>query len=181
MEVKCVNVTGISSIWVSKNNKSPHGMLGSNSKKPFSALQGGEGFGMRWAAPVKELRPKTIIARKLRLNATDVERKLWRALRESGLPWRFRRQHPIGRYIADFACPARKLVIELDGGQHAAQEETDDVRTAELARYGYRVIRFWNNDVVENLDGVMETIKRALEAPPPHPTLSAPEGGEGFE
>jgi very-short-patch-repair endonuclease len=81
----------------------------------------------------------------------------------------------------DFACPARKLVIELDGGQHAAQEETDDVRTAELARYGYRVIRFWNNDVVENLDGVMETIKRALEAPPPHPTLSAPEGGEGFE
>jgi very-short-patch-repair endonuclease len=134
---------------------------------------------MRWVAPVKELRPRTIIACRLRVSATGVERKLWRALRQTALPWRFRRQHPIGRYIADFACPARKHVIELDGGRHAARKEADAARTKELARYGYRVIRFWNNDVVENIEGMMESIKRALEAPPPPPTLSAPKGGEG--
>ncbi|HKT17726.1 MAG TPA: endonuclease domain-containing protein [Stellaceae bacterium] len=113
-------------------------------------------------------------------NATDVERKLWRALGESALPWRFRRQHPIGRFIADFACPARKLVIELDGGQHATQAGADEARSRELVRHGYQVIRFWNNDVIENIEGVIETIKRALDGPPPHPTLSAPKGGEGF-
>ena len=148
--------------------------------KPFSALEGGEGFGMRWAAPVRDLRPRTILARRLRTNATDVERKLWRALRESNLPERFRRQHPIGRFIADFACPARKLVIELDGGQHAMRAKADEARSQELARYGYQVVRFWNNDVIENIEGVIETIKRALDGPPPHPTLSAPKGGEGF-
>jgi len=87
---------------------------------------------------------------------------LWRALRGSALPYRFRRQHPIGRRIADFACPARKLVIELDGGQHAVV--TDAARTAELAAHGYRVIRFWNNDILENLGGVMEAIGRAVES-----------------
>jgi very-short-patch-repair endonuclease len=74
------------------------------------------------------------------------------------------RQHPIGRRIADFACPACKLAIELDGGQHASAAEADAARTAELVAHGYRVIRFWNNEVLENLDGVMETIGRALEA-----------------
>ncbi|HXS41313.1 MAG TPA: DUF559 domain-containing protein [Stellaceae bacterium] len=135
---------------------------------------------MRWAAPVRDLRPKTIVARRLRRNATDVERKLWRVLRESALPWRFRRQHSIGRFIADFACLVRKLIIELDGGQHAMHLEQDEARSRELARHGYRVIRFWNNDVVENIEGVMETIKQALERPPPLPTLSAPGGGEDF-
>jgi very-short-patch-repair endonuclease len=120
-----------------------------------------------------------VIARKLRNSSTDVERLLWRALRESGLPWKFRRQHPIGKRITDFACPARKLVIELDGGQHAEQGSEDALRSAELARHGYRVIRFWNGDVLENIEGVLETIRQELEAPPPHPTLSAPRGGEG--
>jgi very-short-patch-repair endonuclease len=119
------------------------------------------------------------MARKLRRNATDVEQRLWRALRESRLPWRFRRQHPIGGRIADFACPARKLVIELDGGQHGEQIVADKLRTAELERRGYRVIRFWNNDVIDNIEGVLETIRRELERPHLTPTLSAPRGGEG--
>lgn len=126
-----------------------------------------------------QLRPRTLIARKLRRNATDVEQLLWRALRESGLPWRLRRQHPIGGRIADFACPARKLVIELDGGQHGEQIVADKLRTAELARRGYRVIRFWNNDVIDNIEGVLETIRQELERPHLTPTLSAPGGGEG--
>jgi len=85
------------------------------------------------------------------------------------MPYKFRRQHPIGRRIADFACPARKLVIELDGGQHADAVVADAARTTEIAAHGYRVIRFWNNDMLENLDGVMETIRRALE-PTPFPS-----------
>jgi len=79
-------------------------------------------------------------------------------------PHRFRRQHPIGQHIVDFACPGRKLVVELDGGQHAAQAAEDAVRTSEIARHGYRVIRFWNSDVVNNLQGVLERIRRELEA-----------------
>jgi very-short-patch-repair endonuclease len=109
-------------------------------------------------------RPRTETARTLRRDATDVERILWHALRDADLPARFRRQHPIGRRVADFACPARKLVIELDGGQHADATEADAARSIELAAHGYRVIRFWNNDVLENLDGVMQTIVAALHA-----------------
>jgi len=74
----------------------------------------------------------------------------------------------------DFACPQRKLVIELDGGQHAEQAHSDDLRSAELAAHGYRVIRFWNNDVIDNIAGVLETIRRALETAPTSPSLSAP-------
>src|SRR5579883_871395 len=125
------------------------------------------------------LRSRTLIARQLRRDATDVERILWRALRERIVPWRFRRQHPIGRRIADFACPARKLVIELDGGQHADRMAADEQRSVELARHGYRVIRFWNNEILDNLDGVLEAIRQALEAPPPHPASPPRGGGEG--
>jgi very-short-patch-repair endonuclease len=123
------------------------------------------------------VRTRTEIARRLRQNATEVEKILWRALHERIGIWKFRRQHPIGRRIADFACPSRKLVIELDGGLHAERTEADDRRTAEIAHYGYRIIRFWNNDVLENLEGVLETIRHALEAPPPLPT-SPPQGAE---
>jgi very-short-patch-repair endonuclease len=115
------------------------------------------------------LRQRTVVARRLRRDATAVERRLWQALRTMGPSWKFRRQHPIGRRVVDFACPARKLVIELDGGQHAAQTDTDAERSVELARHGYRVIRFWNNEVVDNLDGVLQVVLQALAAPPPHP------------
>ena len=90
-----------------------------------------------------------MLARTLQRDRTDVERRLWRGLWEGGLPWKVRRQHPIGGRTADFACPARKRVIELDGGQHAAQPEADAARSAELAALGDRVIRFWNNEVSE--------------------------------
>ena len=124
------------------------------------------------------LRQRTLIARTLRRDATDVEKILWRALRERCPAWKFRRQHPIGSRIADFACPARKLVIELDGGQHADQQEADALRTAELARHGYRVIRFWNNDVLDHVEGVLETILHELTAPSPHPSPHRPQGAE---
>ena len=95
------------------------------------------------------------------------------------LPVKVRRQHPIGRYIADFAVPARKLVIEIDGGQHATTARQDAARTRVLEAQGWRVIRFWNSDVTENPVGVLETIAAELErtpAPPQPfpPTVSYP-------
>jgi very-short-patch-repair endonuclease len=84
---------------------------------------------VRWGVPLQK---STMIARRLRRNATNPERLLWYALQHNRFPWKFRRQHPIGRRIADFACPARKLVIELDGGHHADSLE-DELRSIELA------------------------------------------------
>jgi very-short-patch-repair endonuclease len=124
------------------------------------------------------LRTRTKIARQLRREATDVEKILWRALRERLASWKFRRQHPISNRIADFACPARKLAIELDGGQHGERIIKDEQRSAELAHHGYRVLRFWNNDVLDNLDGVLETIAQTLAVAPPHPTSPPRRGGE---
>jgi very-short-patch-repair endonuclease len=109
------------------------------------------------------LRQRTLVARRLRRDMTDAEKRLWPALRGLPTAYRFRRQHPIGHYVVDFACPAAKLAIELDGGQHASHEAEDAERTAELARRGYRVIRFWNNDVMSNLSGVLEKILQELE------------------
>ena len=88
---------------------------------------------------------------------------MWLALREFPTEHRFRRQHPIGSHIVDFACPGRKLAIELDGGRHGQQEEEDVARTLGIARRGNRVIRFWNNDVMHNLAGVLEIIRRELD------------------
>jgi very-short-patch-repair endonuclease len=127
-----------------------------------------------------QVRPRSIIARRLRADSTDAEKILWRALRDRLPLYKFRRQHPIGNRIADFACPEKKLVIELDGSQHADEiAAADEKRTAEPAAHGYRVIRFWNNDVTQNLVAVLDTIYRELETAPPHPALSAPRGGEG--
>ena len=124
------------------------------------------------------LRPSTLIARRLRRDATTAEKQLWRALRTQCPPWKFRRQHPIGRRIVDFACPAGKLAIELDGGQHADQQEEDAARSAELAAMGYRVIRFWNNEVIENVEGVLQVITMVLDRPT-SPIPSAPVGRRG--
>jgi very-short-patch-repair endonuclease len=104
-------------------------------------------------------------ARRLRANATGVEGRLWQYLKRSpmlGTP--FRRQVPIGPYIADFACMAARLVIEVDGSQHGARAEAsrDAERTRRLEHEGYRVIRFWNNEVTENINSVLETIHVAL-------------------
>ena len=106
---------------------------------------------------------RTRRARRLRRDATEIEKQLWHALRAAMADFRFRRQHPIGAFIVDFACPSRRLAIELDGGQHGDRQQADATRTEEIARRGYRVIRFWNNDVAHNLAGVLETIRRELD------------------
>ncbi|MGH7948719.1 MAG: endonuclease domain-containing protein [Candidatus Binataceae bacterium] len=106
-------------------------------------------------------------ARRLRASSTDVERKLWFHLRARQMGGcKFRRQHPIGPFYADFCCVERRLILELDGGQHDANKERDERRTAYLKKHGYRVIRFWNGDVMKNLDGVLEGIAGALNADP---------------
>jgi very-short-patch-repair endonuclease len=120
------------------------------------------------------VKKQTALARRLRRDMTEAEKRLWWELRQLGLPNRFRRQHPIGRHIVDFACPAAKLAIELDGGQYAIRSEADHTRSEEIAGHGYRIIRFWNGDVMENLAGVLQTIRGELEV-----ALSAPGGGEG--
>ena len=94
---------------------------------------------------------------------------MWRAVREMNLPGRVRRQHPIGQHMADFAIPADKLVIEIDGGQHATAVESDAERTRAMNAHGYRVIRFWNNDVMGNLEGVMATIAAEIGKLPTSP------------
>ena len=116
-------------------------------------------------------------ARRLRANMTEAERKLWSLLRRKQLQgFRFRRQVPLGRYVADFACMSAQLVVELDGGQHAERSEHDARRTAWLESVGYRVLRFWNGEVFTNADGVLETIRLALLDPPPQPSPSRGEG-----
>jgi very-short-patch-repair endonuclease len=94
---------------------------------------------------------------------TDAERLLWSKLRRDqilGMP--FRKQVPIGSYVVDFACLPIKLVIEVDGGQHSENKAQDDARTAWLGSQGYRVLRFWNNEVLANIDGVSEEITRVV-------------------
>jgi very-short-patch-repair endonuclease len=120
-------------------------------------------------------------ARRLRLDQTEVEKRLWLKLRDRRLlGHKFRRQVPVGPYIADFTCIEQSLIIELDGGQHGTMVEQDAARTARFERDGWRVMRFWNNDVVENMEGVLETIAAVLAAKPssPHPD-PLPHAGEG--
>ena len=121
-------------------------------------------------------------ARDLRKNQTDAERRLWRHLRLLKTDgFHFRRQVPIGDFIVDFACVSARLVIELDGGQHNAQagRGADESRDERLRRRGYDVLRFWNNDVMENPEGVLEVVRRALAdggrpAPPRLASLADP-------
>ena len=100
---------------------------------------------------------------KLRKELTPTERKLWVCLRNNQLGVNFRRQHAIGHYITDFCSPNAKLIIELDGSQHLDQVEYDQERTEYLKEQGYRVIRFWNNDVMNNIEGVILAIIYALK------------------
>jgi len=122
-------------------------------------------------------------ARRLRRNVTDAEQKLWRHLKRVSLPQsHFRRQATVGPYFADFACHEARLVIEVDGGQHndEAYSAADAARTVYLSSQGYRVLRFWNNDVLENIDGVLSAIYEALKATaPPTPDPSPPQAGGG--
>jgi very-short-patch-repair endonuclease len=109
-------------------------------------------------------------ARRLRTSQTDAEQKLWRHLRNRQLQgWKFRRQHEVGRCIADFACPDAGLIVELDGSRHGEQQAYDGMRTRKRETMGYRVLRFWDNDVLTNIESVLEVILEALACPAPHP------------
>ena len=99
----------------------------------------------------------------LRKELTPAERKLWSHIRNDQLGVNFRRQHAIGNYIPDFICIEKKLIIELDGSQHLEQEEYDEERTKYLNSLGYKVIRFWNNEVTNNIDSVILAIIHAME------------------
>jgi very-short-patch-repair endonuclease len=106
---------------------------------------------------------RTRRARGLRRDATAAERKLWVVIGDRRLGGhKFRRQYPVDRYFADFACPAARLIIELDGGQHHEDADYDAKRSEELMACGWRVLRFWNTEVMDNVEGVADTILAEL-------------------
>ena len=122
-------------------------------------------------------KPKSERARELRHEVGDAEKLVWRLLCDRQLAGcKFRRQHPIGPYFADFACVARKLVVEIDGEHHVFQTEADARRTELTERKGWRVIRFWANEVVSNIEGIgTEILTHLTPALSPHEDV----GGEG--
>jgi very-short-patch-repair endonuclease len=151
---------------------------------------------MKWDG-MDERKASPGCARMLRQRQTKAERMLWRRLQNRQLARsKFRRQVPIGPYVVDFVCLAARLVIEVDGGQHA-MSPTDVRRDRWFAAQGFRLLRFWNNEVLDNLDGVLQAIAEALAGQPPHPAplpqgerepgsrdmrhVSSPSTGEGGE
>ncbi|MHB1398362.1 MAG: endonuclease domain-containing protein [Trichloromonadaceae bacterium] len=109
----------------------------------------------------------TQAAKQLRQNSTDAERLLWQHLRGKRLNGlKFRRQEQIGRYIADFVCYEKGIIIEADGGQHAVEKKMDEDRTSWLNSQGFRVLRFWNHEILTNLEGVVASILLACAEPP---------------
>jgi very-short-patch-repair endonuclease len=121
--------------------------------------------------------------RELRREMTDAEKKLWSRLRAGQLGVKFRKQVWLGHHIADFLCVEAKLVVEVDGGQHDVRQKKDAVRARQMAELGFRTIRFWNHDVLENVDGVLSVIGEALPSPSHPPgggrAPPSPQVGEG--
>ena len=137
----------------------------------------GGGEGTPWREP--SMTGKHARARGLRLNSTDAERRMWTLLRDRRLEVpKFRRQVSIGPYVVDFYCSLKNLIIELDGGQHSAQVVADEVRTAWLNAKGYRVVRYWNNEVLRNPEGVLTDILRLVK-PDDGNSVPSPLEGEG--
>jgi very-short-patch-repair endonuclease len=144
----------------------------------------GEGVVRRRRRAGEGARSLTGVARKLRSRMTDAERKLWFAFKDRRFAaFKFRRQVPVGPYIADFLCFELRLIVEVDGGQHAESVRDAD-RDNWLAQNEFRVVRFWNNDVLQNLEGVLTSLVGELDRTP-HPTSSlrstppSPARGEG--
>jgi very-short-patch-repair endonuclease len=134
---------------------------------PFSYFENGGGArraeGGRMSRPLRS-NPKTMHrAIELRKESTPAEAKLWDYIRNDQPSVNFRRQHAIGNYIPDFVCIQKKLIIELDGSRHLEQKEYDDERTKYFESLGYRVIRFWNNQIMNDINGVIKAIQFALE------------------
>ena len=111
----------------------------------------------------KDNRLNAAIGRRLRKDSTDTERALWYQIRNSAVEeTKFRRQQPIGPYVVDFVSFQEKIIIELDGGQHVVNVESDQARDLYFQEKGYRVLRFWNNEFLQNMDGVLEVIRMAI-------------------
>ena len=126
---------------------------------------------------IKRLAP---VSKKLRQQSTEAEKRLWSRLRAKQMVGlKFRRQQQIGNYVADFVCFERALIIELDGGQHAIDLESDKQRDYWLRSEGFEVVRFWNTDVFENIEGVVESIRNRLLAPSLSPSHQGREDGSG--
>jgi len=166
------------------NSASPE-PAGETPSSPSPLVGEGLGRGGRSAAQRASALGK---AKLMRSNPTPAEHRLWQILRAKRLDgWKFRRQAMIGRLYPDFVCHAAKLIVEADGGQHS--EEVDGNRDAWLASQGFRILRFWNNDIFNNEEGVLTLILSALEAgergveprspAPPLPNPS-PTRGEGL-
>ena len=133
---------------------------------------------MRGQTNQRILEPK--LQRRLRNSPTEAEHRLWQRLRGRQIEGcKFRRQHPYGDFILDFACLERGVVVELDGSQHGGASDRDATRTLALEAGGFTVLRYWNNEVFENIEGVLESIRRCLKGratpSPPNPPLE----GEG--
>ena len=142
--------------------EAPFNMMRVGMPPPFRRRRKGRGWEGVNPEPIC-MDAMRIRARRLRNNATDAERRLWQHLRLRQLEGhRFRRQVPISGYIVDFACPEAKLIIELDGGQHLEHAAYDERRTQSLRGLGYRVLRYWNDEVLLRTDDVLEDILRAL-------------------
>jgi very-short-patch-repair endonuclease len=137
---------------------------------PLPSWEGEGGGGKR----EQMKKPLTPIAKKLRNDPTDAEKRLWNAIRVKSLGVKFRRQAAIGSYIVDFVCFEKRLIIEVDGGQHCRNQE-DIKRDEWLRNQGFKVLRFWNPDVLKSLEGVEQRIVEHLKSPLPDP----PHKGEG--
>ena len=121
-------------------------------------------------------------SRQLRRDQTDSEKALWRLLRGHNLAgFKFRRQHPVGRYIADFVCLERMLIIELDGSQHAEQTAYDQTREVKLQALGFRTIRIWNNQLLQEREAAAALILEALTSPHPSPLPASGERVQELE
>jgi very-short-patch-repair endonuclease len=129
---------------------------------------------MKGHANEKVLKPR--LQRRLRKNLTDAEQRLWNCLRRKQMGhFKFRRQHPFGDYVIDFVCLEAMLAVEVDGGQHSVKREEDAVRTTSLSEAGFKVLRFWNNDVLRDIEAVTESIWLALqERRTPSPSQPSP-------
>ena len=137
-----------------------------------------------WGSRFSRTKGMTARARSLRANMTDAESLLWRHLRRDRINgFSFRKQHPIGPYTVDFYCPRLRLAVEVDGGQHAERKQADDHRTEWLASKGVTVVRYGNNDVLSNLEGVLRDLLAHMErlsqaATTPTPTFPLSGGGK---
>ena len=114
---------------------------------------------------------KHFTAKVLRKNFTDTERLLWKYLRSKQIGgYKFRRQEPVGSYVVDFVCQEKRIVIEVDGGQHSTERKRDNERDKWLKGQGYKVLRFWNNEVSANIEGSIKSNTRLFESPSPYPS-----------